>query len=334
MKIQIAIAIVLAMMVPTAFGQIAELDTSQQAQKQSVQPVQEQPAQPVQEQPAQTQPAQTQPAQTQPAQTQPAQTQPAQTQPAQTQPVQQTKIQPVQCVDFNQDKICEYVVLANGTMIANPILKQQPNPLYKFYVENEIKKTVEKDGDDNKKDDDDKKKTGNDCWEGTKFIGIDKCDTHGLPLCEGQRVPEGATGCFDANDFPQTSENGYCDDGTRVNPGEECPGDEPPEGDGCDEYDDYCDLNEGCESPDIDCIDDVNIGDDGEDVNYDEGEDVYYEEGDGYEEDEGEYYDEDPEEYYDEGDGYEEEDEGDYEEEGSDEESGSDSEEEVDVGLG
>ena len=25
-----------------------------------------------------------------------------------------------QCLDFDQDKICEYVVLANGTMIANP----------------------------------------------------------------------------------------------------------------------------------------------------------------------------------------------------------------------
>ena len=25
-----------------------------------------------------------------------------------------------QCLDFNQDKICEYVVLVNGTMVANP----------------------------------------------------------------------------------------------------------------------------------------------------------------------------------------------------------------------
>jgi hypothetical protein len=28
-----------------------------------------------------------------------------------------------QCLDFNQDKICEYVVLANGTMVANPSVR-------------------------------------------------------------------------------------------------------------------------------------------------------------------------------------------------------------------
>jgi PsbP-like protein len=31
-----------------------------------------------------------------------------------------------QCVDFNQDKICEFIVLANGTSIANPNLPVQP----------------------------------------------------------------------------------------------------------------------------------------------------------------------------------------------------------------
>src|SRR5918999_1536907 len=33
-----------------------------------------------------------------------------------------------QCIDFNQDKICEYVVLANGTMIANPALQSVLTP--------------------------------------------------------------------------------------------------------------------------------------------------------------------------------------------------------------
>ena len=28
-----------------------------------------------------------------------------------------------QCLDFNQDKICEYVVLTNGTMVANPSVR-------------------------------------------------------------------------------------------------------------------------------------------------------------------------------------------------------------------
>jgi hypothetical protein len=28
-----------------------------------------------------------------------------------------------QCLDFNQDKICEFIVLANGTMVENPSLQ-------------------------------------------------------------------------------------------------------------------------------------------------------------------------------------------------------------------
>lgn len=31
-----------------------------------------------------------------------------------------------QCVDFNQDKICESIILANGTSVANPNLAVQP----------------------------------------------------------------------------------------------------------------------------------------------------------------------------------------------------------------
>jgi hypothetical protein len=31
---------------------------------------------------------------------------------------------PTQCIDFNQDRICEYVVLASGTMVDNPLVGQ------------------------------------------------------------------------------------------------------------------------------------------------------------------------------------------------------------------
>jgi hypothetical protein len=31
-----------------------------------------------------------------------------------------------QCIDFDQDKTCEYIMLANGTMISNPLQAAQP----------------------------------------------------------------------------------------------------------------------------------------------------------------------------------------------------------------
>jgi hypothetical protein len=35
---------------------------------------------------------------------------------------------PNQCLDFNSDKICEYIILANGTQVANPINTTVPEP--------------------------------------------------------------------------------------------------------------------------------------------------------------------------------------------------------------
>jgi hypothetical protein len=31
-----------------------------------------------------------------------------------------------QCIDFNQDKVCEFILLANGTVMKNPIVSEQP----------------------------------------------------------------------------------------------------------------------------------------------------------------------------------------------------------------
>ena len=48
-------------------------------------------------------------------------------------------------------------------------------------------------------DEDSSRKTGADCWVNGDFIGKDKCDTHGLPLCsENDQVR-----CFDEADFPE-----------------------------------------------------------------------------------------------------------------------------------
>jgi len=33
---------------------------------------------------------------------------------------------PNQCLDFNNDKVCEYIILNNGTQVANPLSQPQP----------------------------------------------------------------------------------------------------------------------------------------------------------------------------------------------------------------
>ena len=77
----------------------------------------------------------------------------------------------------------------------------------------------------------DKKRTGSDCWEKGDFVGKDECDTGGLPLCsENDSGP-----CFDEADFPEEQDLV------------------------CQPEDDFCEP--GCESPTMDCIDDVNVGD-------------------------------------------------------------------------
>jgi hypothetical protein len=104
-------------------------------------------------------------------------------------------------------------------------------------------------GDDNNDGDtsgDEDLKTGNDCWVGTDFIGKDKCDTGGKPLCsENDNVV-----CFDEKDYPQTPENMKLIE--EENEARE------RQGIGCQPEDDYCDYDQNCEWTSIDCIDDVN----------------------------------------------------------------------------
>ena len=215
-----------------------------------------------------------------------------------------------QCLDFNQDGICEYMLLANGTMVKNPDissssgssagspnlnsfvagLPQQtsqtygkcmgfgynycknllmpngsmvPNPNFVEPTYEELgigsgsqvqTQTVEdEEGND--------KKSGDDCWDDGEFIGKDKCDTHGLPICS--EVSDGRA-CFDDLDSPQPDDEddkGYT---TREYEGEDWSGegyywDEEVE----DEEPEY-EVEEGYE--DDGYIDENNDG------NYDEGE--------------------------------------------------------------
>lgn len=108
-------------------------------------------------------------------------------------------LQMAQCVDFNSDKICEFVVLANGTMIANPAVQVQPvNPMTQLVERQKI--IIQQEKAKNNDNDDDDKKQGDDCWENGRFVGKDECDTHGLPICSEVNF---RVACFDELDSPQ-----------------------------------------------------------------------------------------------------------------------------------
>lgn len=128
------------------------------------------------------------------------------------------------CLDFNEDGICD-VDFKDGNVIV-------------YELDNESG-----DGDNN----DDNKKEGNDCWEGTKFIGKDKCDTKGNPLCSEVNFE---VECFDDKDYPQPDNDNDLDEDSNDN------------GDDCQSQDDFCDNDEGCESESVDCIDDRGFDED------------------------------------------------------------------------
>jgi hypothetical protein len=130
-------------------------------------------------------------------------------------------------------------------------------------------------------DEDDNPRDNPDCWYGEIYV----CDE---------------SGNCDSENFDCITD---CADGSSVTTGEECPGDDDsdePSGDddteegGCQPEDDFCEP--GCESPTMDCIDDVNVGDDGEDSVSDEDE----EEEESIDEEEEESIDEEEEEFFEE----------------------------------
>jgi hypothetical protein len=69
-------------------------------------------------------------------------------------------------------------------------------------------------------------------------------------------------GCFDDKDYPQTEENQNQLEKEREEAEEK--------GVGCQPEDDYCDYDQNCEWTSIDCIDDMNLRDDGEDSDEEE----------------------------------------------------------------
>lgn len=74
-------------------------------------------------------------------------------------PIQtQSQMVYTQCIDFNTDKVCEYIVLANGTTIANPLVQQlqAPAPMSQLVERQKtIIKEIQRDNDDEDDDNDD-----------------------------------------------------------------------------------------------------------------------------------------------------------------------------------
>jgi hypothetical protein len=108
----------------------------------------------------------------------------------------QTQMVYTQCIDFNTDKVCEYIVLANGTTIANPLVQQlqAPAPMSQLV---ERQKTIIKevqrdnDNDDNDRDDDNR---------------------DDIKYCDGQAAPAYPDSCYDRNDKDEDDDNSHRDD--------------------------------------------------------------------------------------------------------------------------
>jgi hypothetical protein len=106
-----------------------------------------------------------------------------------------------QCIDFNQDRICEYVVLANGTMIANPAIQQQAAPMSQLVERQKviIKEQQRDNDDDNDNDNDD--------------------NNNKLPYCD----QDDSGACFDSRDYDQVTGLFPCRDGSQVADYRDCP---------------------------------------------------------------------------------------------------------------
>lgn len=154
-----------------------------------------------------------------------------------------------QCLDFNKDKICEFIVLANGTTVKNPLdntaTTTKATPI-----------------------------------EG-KCLGLQTNYCKNLLLEDGSVVAnpnfiEGAlveSSPYAGSTQPGGSKNNNNDDrndedDNEDNDNEEAAADSDIDNDSndngndCQSQDDFCDNDEGCESESVDCIDDRGFDED------------------------------------------------------------------------
>jgi hypothetical protein len=168
------------------------------------------------------------------------------------------QVQSTQCLDFNQDGICEYIILANGTQLENPKQKQveqvEIRPGEKLWQREldgkiytditayrhalEAKEEAEAEEFDEKWDEDDDSNNNDNDNDDKGDEDSDDGEDEDIVYCEGQRVPDGADSCYDQYDF------------------------EEGDGSGCDDNDDYCNEEDECGRSDVDCIDDRGFDED------------------------------------------------------------------------
>jgi hypothetical protein len=176
-----------------------------------------------------------------------------------------------QCIDFNMDKVCEYIVLANGTTIANPLVQQiqAPAPMSQLV---ERQKTIIKEVQGGNDDDD------NDREEKTY------CD-----------VPNPSNPCHDRRDVDEYTGLATCLDGSHEEDWRDC------EGGGADnDNDNDSSRNEGDDLPNCNDVEAGTHCDGSEDEDSWVDEPAAEEEEGGTWEDDG-YIDENGDGYYDEG---------------------------------
>jgi hypothetical protein len=99
--------------------------------------------------------------------------------------------------------------LANGTMLVfsidnsmlhvdDPTPAPAPAPVQTQTNDDNDDGDRDTSGDQDQTEGDQDKRTGSDCWIDGDFVGKDRCDTGGLPLCS----EDDSGRCFDEADFP------------------------------------------------------------------------------------------------------------------------------------
>jgi hypothetical protein len=97
--------------------------------------------------------------------------------------------------------------------------------------------------------------------------------------CWDRRDHSGDTGLYPCHDGSYKKDYKDCKDLSGYDYDNDNGDEEEESGSGCQEQDDYCDKSEDCDSPVVDCIDDVNIGDDGDNGNSEDEEEESSDEG-------------------------------------------------------
>jgi len=168
------------------------------------------------------------------------------------------------CLGF-QNNYCKNILLTNGTVVANPNFvntfnEDNAGPYGGSTEPGLNRQTVQVDS-DNDNDDNNDNNNDNDKDEDVEEEPGEDEKTY----CD---VPNPSKDCFDRLDYSETTGLYGCLDGSQVEDWKDCEGggtDEDALMEECQEEDDYCDTSEGCHFQTVDCIDDVNKGDDGGD---------------------------------------------------------------------